>query len=170
MEFCTASLDQLYLKEGHPKLYQGPMPADREVLFQLANGLHYIHSSGLIHGDIKPRNVLIFTDPSSSAVRMKLSDFGLNRSGPSGRNWMAPERLVVLLDADEENGDQLEAGSPPTIEGDIFSSGCVFSYFIMRGMHPFGNKATVISQNIVLSNPVNISSRTRTSLLLLFSI
>ena len=164
LDLCSASLDQLFLKEGHPKLYKGPVPSNREVLLQIANGLNYMHSKELLHGDLKPRSVLIFTDPSSSTTCIKV---GLNRSGQSGRNWMAPERLAVLIDA--EDGDQVEGSCPVTVAGDIFSAGCIFSYFVMRGVHPFGTKSTVISQNIILGNPISISSRFCVAFLLVSS-
>src|SRR5262249_29982921 len=41
---------------------------------QIADGLAYAHSHGLVHGDVKPEN-LIFTEDG----RLKLTDFGLAR-------------------------------------------------------------------------------------------
>ena len=71
MELCAASLSD-YI-QGR---YQGPMPTDEQVLFQLASGLEYIHSNGTLHRDVEPNNVLIsLTKP----VQMKYCDFGLSR-------------------------------------------------------------------------------------------
>jgi len=39
---------------------------------QLLQGLAYIHASGIIHGDIKPKNLLVFGDT------LKIADFGLS--------------------------------------------------------------------------------------------
>ncbi|RAW42141.1 hypothetical protein PC110_g1615 [Phytophthora cactorum] len=69
------------------------------LLYQAALGLDYLHKEGVIHGDLKLSNVLIWTDGQA-----KLSDFGLsalrscsmvssNRSMLGGLRWSAPECL-----------------------------------------------------------------------------
>ncbi len=42
--------------------------------FELANGLYYLHSRGVIFSDLKPSNVLL-----NEFGKLKLSDFGLAR-------------------------------------------------------------------------------------------
>jgi serine/threonine protein kinase len=78
----------------------------------ILNGIHYLHSQGIVHSDIKARNVLV----GSSGV--KLADFGSARIVSRGNGeakfsgttlWMAPE--VVK---------QMEQGPP----ADIWSLGC----------------------------------------------
>ena len=47
----------------------------RYIIYQLLKALKYIHSSGLIHRDVKPSNLLLNAD-----CHMKICDFGLCRS------------------------------------------------------------------------------------------
>jgi len=130
--------------------YRGPPIGDideRVILFQVSKGLDYLHTSqNIVHGDIKPSNILIFFssandekgDPSSS-VMFKLADYGmyrimevddastfkksnLNRFGTLG--WRAPE----LYDSDTFD-----------FPADIFALGCTFGYTLSDGKHPFGD-------------------------------
>ena len=107
----------------------------------------------LVHRDIKHDNILI-----SSNGRIKLSDFGLCKetstnhtfsvSGPlkGTRFWMAQE----LLNVPSNNSTPIRG----SIKSDIFSAGCVFFYFVTRGIHPFGDEDSV-QGNIRAGNIVN---------------
>ncbi|KAK7063547.1 PINc domain-containing protein [Favolaschia claudopus] len=103
-----------YLKEhGHAKL--------DKLLHEIAQGLEYLHSCAIIHGDLRGANILINED-----WRACLADFGLsifsdatsslntNRSGSV--YWMAPE----LLDP-----DQFGLKFARTTASDVYAYGCV---------------------------------------------
>jgi serine/threonine protein kinase len=158
MELCAASL-QDYIKGK----YQGPMPTDEQVLFQLANGLEYIHSRKILYRGVTPVNILIsLTKP----VQMKYCDFGLSKpvnengscllSGISGDDqWMmSPEEFRMILN--EDSAEDLGRGS---VKSDIFSAGCVFIFFLLRGKHSFGDLETqkfTLLKNIVKGDPINV--------------
>jgi serine/threonine-protein kinase/endoribonuclease IRE1 len=134
------------------------MPTDEQVLFQLANGLDYIHSRNILHRDIKPQNILIsLTKP----VQMKYCDFGISKpvnengsyslSGMRGTvNWMSPEDLEMI------NLDVLVELKRGSVKSDIFSAGCVFIFFLLRGKHPFGDRSVIIPANILKGNPASV--------------
>ena len=77
----------------------GPIDLDflRAVLASSLNALHFLHTNGIIHGDIKPSNMLI-----SFQNVVKLGDFGLARRASSEQGsllkgttkYMAPELVT----------------------------------------------------------------------------
>lgn len=96
----------------------------RRIILGICSALVYLHP-GLVHGDLKPNNVMV-----SPAGNAKLIDFGLSRlakprakSGGGTTMWMAPERLLKLNSA---------SASPAT---DIFSFGRVM-FCVVTGLAP----------------------------------
>jgi len=45
------------------------------ILFQILDGIRYLHASKIVHRDLKPSNILINED-----CEIKICDFGLSRS------------------------------------------------------------------------------------------
>lgn len=161
LELCAGTLEHVC-----SNTYNGPdLPPDSQVLYQIADGLDYIHSKKLVHRDIKPENILVST---STPVRMKLSDFGLSKevstmntcsmSGFKGtRLWMAVELLKMC----EQLNSQLtmEFKSKCSTSSDVFSTGCLFFFFITRGTHLFGTELHFIVPNILNDDRKNINSK-----------
>ncbi|KAK4014954.1 hypothetical protein OUZ56_027466 [Daphnia magna] len=159
LELCVASLDHLFLKTYDEKKYNGPMPHHIEVIQQLASGLEHIHSKDLVHGDIRPENVLISVGSAGpDEITIKWADFGLNRnvcvqgkaikSEARGENaWLAPEMLK--LSGTKNHG---------TAKGDIFAQGLVFGSLFLNGEHLYGSmeNGNEIHENIIKGNPVNM--------------
>lgn len=90
----------------------------------LLRGLHYLHSQGVVHADLKPAN--IYLPPRGGAAR--LMDFGLavqahqSTEAPRGTlTYMAPETLN---------------GHTPSPQSDLYSLGAVF-YEALVGKPPF---------------------------------
>jgi serine/threonine-protein kinase/endoribonuclease IRE1 len=174
-------MDKLFLKEGDPKKCCRRMPPREDVLYQLATGLEYIHKNGMIHRDIKPQNVLIWVNPKNEQVLMKWADFGLSKevnergtcsmSGVKGtHNWLAPELLKILMPVIEESidGSTSSLRHRGTIKSDVFAEGLVFGYFYLEGEHIFGPIfGPAIASNIMKNNPVNITSKLKSSILII---
>ena len=111
------------------------------IIYQIAQGVKYLHSYGIVHRDLKPDNILI-TQPNDLGV-IKIMDFGLSRilssqeklvDGFGTLSYVAPE---VLLRA------------PYNKEVDIWSLGVIL-YYILCGHLPFkGRKEIIIAERIV---------------------
>ena len=142
------------------------MPSPTQVLLQIAQGLHYVHTEFLVHRDIKPANILIYEGSGPYCV-IKLADFDLSKptneegshsqSGFKGTKfWIAPE---YLQQADTHNPNSSEPRPRGSIKGDIFSSGCTFFYYVMEGQHPFGIIGVgETTMNMMKGNAINLKS------------
>jgi serine/threonine protein kinase len=100
-----------------------PEPAVREIGIQLADGLAYVHSTGMVHRDVKPENILLGTDRSDdeSTVRARLSDFGIVR-------LLGSERLTSVnftLGTASYLAPEQARGSDVDPPADVYSLGLV---------------------------------------------
>lgn len=129
---------------GNLKLYLGRQPDKRlapaqatALCTQIAHALHYAHKENIIHGDVKPENILISISehlpPDQQAVQAILADFGLARLLEDSEEqttpvfmgswaYMAPERM------DDE--DILDPRS------DVYALGATL-YQLLAGKPPF---------------------------------
>lgn len=93
-----------YLSEGSLRAYLHklehktlPLPKLIAIALDIARGMEYIHSQGVIHRDLKPENVLI-----DQEFHLKVADFGIAceevycdalADDPGTYRWMAPEMI-----------------------------------------------------------------------------
>jgi serine/threonine-protein kinase/endoribonuclease IRE1 len=126
--------------------YKGIVPPDYQALYQMADGLHFIHSKNLAHRDISTSNVLIKL--TGDKVVLKIADFGvckiasksgsLSMSGDGFKGtipFIAPELLKQMLDDNHQESN--ENGVRGHTSNDIFSLGCVLYRFLTKDGHPF---------------------------------
>lgn len=94
---------------------------------QAAEGVRLLHSNGIIHCDISPRNFLLDTD-----LNLKITDFGGSSLSGSEPSAVAETRFRYP----EPDWD-----APPSLKDDIFSLGSLL-YFIMTGSYPYADRCS----------------------------
>jgi serine/threonine-protein kinase PpkA len=104
------------------------------LLRQIAEALEAIHEAGIIHGDLKPGNIMMRADGSIALI-----DFGLSRqSGGAAAKETIVEGTPLYLSP--ERADGLEADE----RGDLYALGAIF-YQMLIGEPPFnGASATEV--------------------------
>lgn len=128
----------------------GRLPLTRalQIACQIADALQYAHSNGVIHGDIKPANILIGEDG-----RAKVADFGVARLSQSvathaGKIFGSPAYMAP----------ELLSGGEPDARSDLFSLGVTF-YSMLTGFRPFqGNSAQTVCFKVMNVEPLPVSS------------
>lgn len=98
-----------------------------KVIYQIAEGMKYIHSKKVIHRDLKPTNILLSSDGT-----VKICDFGISKlmtieeqtmtRGLGSQKFMAPEILN-----EEDNYDE---------KVDVYSFGVVVFFVLSSGQLP----------------------------------
>jgi tetratricopeptide (TPR) repeat protein/predicted Ser/Thr protein kinase len=114
-------------------------PISREEFFSIATqcceGLQAAHEKGIIHGDIKPENIML-----TAGNRVKVLDFGVAR-----RMWRdaTPEEATQSMQTMTASGGTPAYMAPEVLlrrpddgRSDIFSLGLVF-YEMLGGAQPF---------------------------------
>jgi tRNA A-37 threonylcarbamoyl transferase component Bud32 len=120
-----------------------------DIIQQVAEALHYIHSKGIVHCDIKTENILLTEVPDSKRRRLqvKLLDFGLARSTTTTRNtnslagtphYVAPERI---------------RGQKASPSSDIYGVGILF-YELLTGRVPWDGSVDEILAGHLNQAPV----------------
>ncbi|KAF5837664.1 kinase-like domain-containing protein [Dunaliella salina] len=103
------------------------------VLLDVAQGAEYLHKNHIIHGDVKPDNILLKADPSSPiGFRAKITDFGLSINlGPTATHVSNMRPGTPFYCSPEVSID-----GRATKASDVFSFGIVLSE-LCSGTPPF---------------------------------
>lgn len=143
MDLITGnSLDEIVHKDGNFE------PRDAALLCaKLSRALEYAHTSGVIHRDIKPGNILIETSTGEPYI----TDFGLARSVESSvqltktgfavgtPNYMAPEQASGQKDVDGR--------------ADVYGIGTLL-YSIICGRPPYDGPNALATMTSVINDPI----------------
>jgi len=99
------------------------------IMYQVAEGLHYAHRSGVLHRDVKPANIMLSADGS-----VKIMDFGIARLTRDNATRMTQQGFLIgtiLYMAPE-----LLQGADVDALCDIWAYGVIY-YEMLAGRNPF---------------------------------
>lgn len=110
---------------------EGPLLPERaaEIAADVAKALERAHTTGLVHRDVKPSNIMI-----TSYGQTKVTDFGIARAMGDGEQTMTQTGMVIgtasYLAPEQAQGNPVDARS------DVYALGCVL-FEMLTGQAPF---------------------------------
>jgi eukaryotic-like serine/threonine-protein kinase len=128
-----------------------PLPRACAWIAHAAEALDIAHKRGVIHGDVKPANILITADG-----KVKITDFGMARVAKH------EARDSALLGTPAYWCPEQIMGRPQDARSDIFSLGVVL-YELLTGTRPFDAESLQGICNRVLSSTPNAVSQLQPS-------
>uniref|UniRef100_A0A672HE57 Protein kinase domain-containing protein n=1 Tax=Salarias fasciatus TaxID=181472 RepID=A0A672HE57_SALFA len=143
-EKLDISLDQ-YIQENPLGLKE-----IRPILYQLADALFFLESCQIVHGDLKPVNIMM-ADRLRRPLKVKLIDFGVAVSNPE--DWMG-----VIRGTPAYMSPEMLLGLPFDLPFDMWSLGCVAAEMLTGAkLFPGGTEHDVIS-GLLKSSPCHDGS------------
>ncbi|MFH1654598.1 MAG: serine/threonine-protein kinase, partial [Pseudomonadota bacterium] len=120
------------------------------LFIQMLEGLQFIHDNGLLHGDIKPENILIKKENDKSVA--KIIDFGIATAITGDKKQLLGTPMYVSPEIMLQKPDQIG------ITSDLFSAAALM-YYCLSNTYPFldrygwDNKAKKLAQIIEKESP-----------------
>jgi Tol biopolymer transport system component len=151
------------------RLARGPLKLEAAVTIaiDIADALEKAHRAGIVHGDLKPANLMLLRDGGSGAGAVKLLDFGVARLQASASLNVVSATTTSIAAGAPVTGiaGTLQYMSPEQLEGgdadrraDIWALGCViFEMIAGRPLFAGASSSTVIA-SIVAGQPDRLST------------
>jgi len=145
MEYVAGSSLRKMLSAESKKV---PLETALQLTQEIAEGLHYAHSQGVIHRDVKPSNILVTNDGHAKIADFGIAKLNLSQLTVPGQLWGSP----AYMSPEQLNGENVDARS------DLFSLGVIL-YTMITGYRPFqGNSATTVCFKVVNREPIPATS------------
>jgi formylglycine-generating enzyme required for sulfatase activity/predicted Ser/Thr protein kinase len=157
MEFLSGEPLNHKLQRGD---FGGPNGQQPEpIVMAMASALEFAHRAGIVHGDLKPGNV-IMTDTGE----VKVIDFGIARfiarpkqpgDAAADTQWEKLSAISPTYASPEMLEDQ-----QPDPRDDVYALACI-AYELFTGVHPFGRAAATEARDaaMTIARPFNMSGR-----------
>jgi eukaryotic-like serine/threonine-protein kinase len=142
--FTMELIDGESLLSVMQKLHPLPLPRNYvwAVIRDVGSGLSHAHDRRVIHGDLKPQNVMVTNDGE-----LRILDFGTSRESAT---TMTPAYASC----------ELLEGREPDPRDDLFALACL-SYELLAGEHPFQQRRSTEARSLKMTpqRPAGLSGR-----------
>ncbi len=112
------------------------------LMVQLLDALHYAHTRGVWHRDVKPANLVV-----TPGGQLKVTDFGIARIDSSEAT-----QLPVLLGSPGYIAPERYTAESPDWRVDIFSAGALL-YHLLTGRPPFSGSDAEVMYQVLHEHP-----------------
>jgi serine/threonine protein kinase len=133
MELLEGKTLRAMMQQSHP------LPVRREyawpIIRDIGAGLAHAHARNVIHGDLKPQNILI-----TNSGEVRILDFGTSSTRARQRASLdRPLKTDSTALTPAYASCELLDGQPADPRDDLYALACL-SYELLAGKHPFQNK------------------------------
>lgn len=113
-----------------------PVPEALAIIGSIAAGLEFAHRNGIVHGDLKPGNVIV-TDQGE----IKIIDFGIARlmTRDPGATLAGDERPKLSALTPPYASPEMLEGARPDPRDDVYALACI-AHELITGRHPFDRR------------------------------
>jgi serine/threonine protein kinase len=131
----------------------GPLPVRTLLALTagLAESLNAIHAAGVVHGDLKPSNVLLAEDGP------RVIDFGIAQAAEASAAASAAASTDLRIGSPRFMSPEQALGSDISSASDLFSLGAVLT-FAATGQGPFGSGSHAALMYRLVNSPANLGS------------
>jgi eukaryotic-like serine/threonine-protein kinase len=126
-----------------------------QLIQQLGAGLAHAHERGVVHGDLKPRNIFVTREGE-----LRILDFGAAHGFKASRSRSEHADQVPTSGTPAyASCEQLE-GRPAEPRDDLYALACI-CYELLAGTHPFGSRPATLARDyrVSLVRPQGITIR-----------
>ncbi len=132
----------------------GPIPEIEaiDMFRQVLRGLSHAHKKGVIHRDLKPRNLVLSIEEDGS-VLVKIVDFGIAKMIPQdGQESQHLTQTGEVFGSPIYMSPEQCSGAPLDVRSDIYSFGCVM-FEILTGQPPLVGNNAVETMSMHVNDP-----------------
>jgi serine/threonine protein kinase len=122
-----------------------------QIIRQLGAGLEHAHERGVVHGDLKPRNILVTREG-----RLRILDFG---AAQALERTQSHERASMPATGAYASCEMLE-GRAADPRDDLYALACI-CYELLSGAHPFAARPATVARNfgVKAARPAGLTGR-----------
>ncbi len=137
-------------------LERGDRPNRQNVLRllrQVAQALDWAHTKGVVHRDVTPGNIMIWTTAGAGEYRVTITDFGIARKIAYGTGSGRVSGYTQVIGNPPYMSPEQAQGIPADGRSDQFSL-AVVAYELLTGRKPFqGHETAAVVAKIILDDP-----------------